>query len=190
MSIPWDINSKFGILIPLAMLSIGGYLIVQSDKDDDSGEVIYHTEGQKGKRPGSTPVNREDKYAAPNQASFVGARKRAPRARPTESENPVIDAKQVISEMRRIIRAGRSMKSLRSTSNGVLQDRCQTGSNELNRWISALAEKSTRVSLPADTYSMSDVIVYTKACIQCDETATAACTQAERALTSIAAGLN
>ena len=95
----------------------------------------------------------------------------------------------VIAELRRLIRAGRSMEALRNSDNLTLNRRCLDGMQKLQKQSRSIMSRGGSLPFPTEPPTINEVISKIKVCTSCGSSARKACIEAERDITLIAKGV-
>lgn len=189
MRIPWNSATKPALLFTLALMIFAAIFLVQDHLTDvttgdvweNSAEDYADSETEELDESIGRTINATERYSP----VVVGSGESIQRSTQQPQQDPIVVAKRLAVEMHQIIRAGRSMKSLRTSDNDVLLRRCRVGLNELHRWINSVAERERRLGLPDNASSMIDVYAYAKICTSCRSDASPNCDLAEKALTVV-----
>ncbi len=193
MRVPWNSDTKPALLFTLAVMMFGAIIWVQDNTSDvargdfweKSAEEYADGETEALDSSIDRTINSVERFSP----VATGSGGSVLRSTPQPEQNPILVAKRLSVEMRQIIRAGRSMKSLRCSTNDILLRRCRVGMNKLERWINSVAERERRLALPESVSPMRDVFTYAKICTSCRSNASDYCVLAEKALSIVNASL-
>ncbi|TDI69984.1 MAG: hypothetical protein E2O85_04585 [Bacteroidetes bacterium] len=93
-------------------------------------------------------------------------------------------------ELRRIVRAGRSMESLRNTQNQALRRRCYDGMRKLQAQAIAIKTRRKNLAVPTRSLSLEKVFSNILKCVSCAGNANQACNLAQKDLDLIVRSLS
>ena len=95
------------------------------------------------------------------------------------------NANSLVSELRRIVRAGNKMEVLRSTENGALTRRCFDGMKKLQSDVLNISKRRQNIAVSGSSVSVSHMLANVMKCVRCDAAAINYCKAAESDLNEI-----
>jgi len=113
--------------------------------------------------------------APPAAASSADATKPAGR-------QDLLNANSLVSELRRIVRAGESMDPLRTGDNNTLSRRCFDGMKKLQSDVREVAKRRQNIVVSGSSVSMNRMFGNIMKCVSCEDGASRYCPLAERDL--------
>ncbi len=186
----WTTATKTAILLTIILLlsaAIASLATDSSGPGDIDYDDFYAYEGDWDGFLENLPAYDADVYTAHATAGGSG--------RITGSSSSVKDlvtANGLVMELRRIVRAGRSMDVLRNRANSVLKRRCYEGMQKLRSDIASIRQrrKNLAIGSSAESVSLDEVFSSIIKCVSCDGDASQFCNVAQKDLDIITRSLS
>lgn len=175
----WSTETKvaLGILVLASALLV--WMISKQPPKDEKSAIEYMADAYDDDLFNLAPdPYDESMYVSPGGSG-------SPAAARTANATSDASIQWLLMELKRIVRAGRSMDGLRQSGNNTLSRRCMDGTQKLQRESRLVMQKGGSFSLPPELPSINSVLGKIKKCISCDGDARAACDSADRDLALI-----
>ena len=147
------------------------------------------TFGSEQQSPTQTIDSQEDDWAVyPIPESFVqpggysSSGGRVAAGASTGIDREKLTTLGLVGELKRIIRAGRKLETLRNSRNLTLTRRCLETSQELESNLASVRSWGLNIPFPAGTTSLEEVFQQAAICVSCSSEARTFCVMAETGL--------
>jgi len=189
----WTKETKIALVILFLFSGLMAFLIFGDTVSSDLTPYVSAANSGESTAFAEEPVEDPDVYDAEYVSSGASSAPKSAHSNPgvamvSESSEPVT-VRWLIMELRRLIRAGRSMEGLRNSDNATLTRRCLDGMKKLQKQSRSVMARGGSLQLPGDQPSINAVLSNIKVCTSCGGTARQSCNAADRDLTLIAQGL-
>ena len=184
------------VVLPAAVFLLVAALVILAEYTSDAVRAHYRDESTTESDYEADNSSRNDIHSIDSKRVLVSAKAIGKEVKSeTEIEkltlaNDLKTANGLAMELRRIVRAGRSMEALRNSHNKTLERRCYDGMHKLQREARAIKARRRNLAVPTQSFSLDQVFSNILKCVSCEGDAMMACDLAQKDLDMVVRSLS
>ncbi|GMQ80606.1 MAG: hypothetical protein BMS9Abin05_0034 [Rhodothermia bacterium] len=188
----WTKETKIALVILVLFSGLMAYLILGDNVSSHQASNVSAANSRETTEYVEEPTQDldyfETDYGSVGGSSAPISAHSNPAVAATSEYSESVTVQWLIMELRRLIRAGRSMEALRNSDNLTLTRRCLDGMQRLQKQSRSIMSKGGSLPLPTEPPSINSVLSKIRVCTSCGSAARQSCSEADRDLTMIEQG--